>query len=312
MRLGTESAQPWPSISTGAASLDAALGIGGLPIGRIVEIYGPLGVAKSTLSLSTVANAQKQGVNCLYIDAEHSLDPAYMQALGVNLEDLLLAQPSYGEEALEIVDRMVGTGAVGIVVVDSVAALTPRAEIEGSMEDNQMGLQARMMGKGLRKIIAKAAENRTLIIFVNQLRSKMSPYGNPETTPGGMALGYLSSVRIDLRRVEDIKDQSGDSIGIKVKAKIVKNKLAPPLRFAEFNVLYGKGIDSHGNVVEQAINLGVLTVGTTGWVKWGSSDEVVGRSRTAVAEMLQADAGFAGLLQKAMNGNGVHVDKEQM
>jgi recombination protein RecA len=308
MRLGADNVEPWPSISTGSLSLDTALGIGGLPIGRIVEIYGPMGAAKSTVCLSTVARAQAMGMTCAYIDAEHALDPVYMMALGVNVDELLFAQPSYGEEALEVLDRLIGTGAVGMIVVDSVAALTPKAELDGSMEDNFMGLQARLMGKGLRKITAKAAENKCLIAFTNQIREKMVPYGNPETTPGGRALGFYASVRIDLRKKEDLKGKvDGAFVGIKVKAKIVKNKLAPPLKLCEFDVMYGRGIDSVGDVVNHAIHQGVLTVGSTGWVKWAESDETVARSREAAVELLQVDDDFATRLQMAVNGQG---DKE--
>jgi recombination protein RecA len=308
IRLGTDNIEPWPAISTGSSSLDLSLGVGGLPLGRVVEIYGPMGSAKSTVCLSTVANAQKQGLTCAYIDVEHALDPVYMDALGVDLDELLLAQPSYGEEALEIMDKLIGTGAIGVIVVDSVAALTPKAEIDGTMEEQQMGLQARMMGKALRKIVAKASENRCLVIFTNQIRNKMTPYGNPETTSGGLALGFFSSVRIDLRKKEDLKGKTdGAYVGIKVKAKIVKNKLAPPLKLCEFDVIYGKGIDSFGDIVDTAIHRGVLTVAGGGWVKWTESDETVARSREAAIEMLQQDAAFAAKLHEAVNGDGVVV-----
>jgi len=205
-----------------------------LPLGRVVEIYGPESSGKSTIALSTVAQAQKQGLRCAYIDAEHALDPGYMTALGVDLDELLLAQPDYGEQALEIVDKLIRTGEIGLIVVDSVAALVPKAELEGDMEANQMGLQARMMSKALRKIVALANEHKTLVIFINQLRMKIGiMFGNPETTPGGRALPYAASVRLDIRKKEDIKDKAGDSIGIKVKAKIIKNKMAPPLKVTE-------------------------------------------------------------------------------
>lgn len=308
IRLGSDNIEPWPAIPTSSGSLNLALGIGGLPLGRIVEIYGPLGAAKSTVCLSTVANAQKAGLTCAYIDAEHALDPVYMNALGVNLDELLLAQPSYGEEALEVMDKLIGTGAIGLIVIDSVAALTPKAEIDGTMEEQQMGLQARMMGKALRKVVAKASENRTLVIFTNQIREKMTPYGNPETTPGGRALGFYASVRIDLRKKEDLKGKAdGAYVGIKVKAKIVKNRLAPPLKLCEFDVIYGKGIDSFGDIVDTAIHRGVLTVGGGGWVKWSESDETVARSREATIEMLQHDAAFAVKLQNAVHGDDVVV-----
>jgi recombination protein RecA len=260
MKLGNSKSQPWPAISTGAPTLDKILGIGGLPRGRIVEIFGPESSGKSTISLSLVVQAQKMGLRCAYIDAEHALDPSYMLDLGINLEDLLLAQPHYGEEALEIVDKLIKTGEIGLIIVDSVASLVPKAELDGEMDANQMGLQARMMAKALRKITALANENKTLVVFINQIRMKIGiMFGNPETTPGGRALPYAASVRIDLRRKEDIKNKEGESVGIKVKAKVIKNKMAPPLKIAEFDIYYGKGIDQHGSVVDLALSLGILT-----------------------------------------------------
>ncbi len=260
MKLGNSKSQPWPAISTGAPTLDKILGIGGLPRGRIVEIFGPESSGKSTISLSLVVQAQKMGLRCAYIDDEHALDPSYMLDLGINLEDLLLAQPHYGEEALEIVDKLIKTGEIGLIIVDSVASLVPKAELDGEMDANQMGLQARMMAKALRKITALANENKTLVVFINQIRMKIGiMFGNPETTPGGRALPYAASVRIDLRRKEDIKNKEGESVGIKVKAKVIKNKMAPPLKIAEFDIYYGKGIDQHGSVVDLALSLGILT-----------------------------------------------------
>jgi len=260
MKLGNSKAQTWPSISTGAPTLDSILGIGGLPRGRIVEIFGPESSGKSTISLSLVVQAQKMGLRCAYIDAEHALDPAYMMDLGINLDELLLAQPHYGEEALEIVDKLIKTGEIGLIVVDSVASLVPKAELEGEMEANQMGLQARMMAKALRKITALANENKTLVVFINQIRMKIGiMFGNPETTPGGRALPYSASVRIDLRKKEDIKNKEGDSIGIKVKAKVIKNKMAPPLKIAEFDIYYGQGIDQYGSVMDLGLSLGIFS-----------------------------------------------------
>lgn len=260
MRLGTSDIQSWPSVPTGALSLDMILGNGGLPLGRVVEIYGPESSGKSTISLSVVAEAQKMGLKCAYIDAEHALDPTYMQALGVNLDDLLLAQPDYGEQALEIADKLIRTGEIGVVVIDSVAALVPKAELEGDMESNQMGLQARMMAKGLRKIVGLANEHKTLVIFINQIRMKIGiMFGNPETTPGGKALPYAASVRIDIRKKEDIKDKSGESIGIKVKAKVIKNKMAPPLKVTEFDIYYGKGVDNFGCLLDIGLQKGIFT-----------------------------------------------------
>lgn len=260
MKLGNSSVQPWPAISTGAPTVDKILGIGGLPRGRIVEIFGPESSGKSTLALSLVVEAQKQGLRCAYVDAEHALDPGYMIDLGINLDELLLAQPHYGEEALEIVDKLVKTGEIGLIIVDSVASLVPKAELEGEMEANQMGLQARMMAKAMRKITALANDSKTLVVFINQMRNKIGiMFGNPETTPGGMALRFHSSVRLDLRKKEDIKDKEGNAVGIKVKAKVIKNKMAPPLKVAEFDIYYGKGVDLAGALLDLGLQNGIFT-----------------------------------------------------
>ena len=258
--LGKANVEKWPSIPTGAPTLDKILGIGGLPRGRIVEIYGPESSGKSTIALTVITEAQKMGLKCAYIDAEHALDPIYMQALGVDLDKLIFSQPDYGEQALEIVDRLVRTGEVGVIVIDSVASLIPKAELEGEMESAQMGLQARLMAKAMRKLVSAASETKTLLLFINQLRSKIGiMFGNPETTPGGMALKYAASVRIDLRKKEDLKDKAGDAIGIKVKAKIIKNKMAPPLKITEFDILYGKGIDQFGCLFDLGLSQGTFT-----------------------------------------------------
>jgi recombination protein RecA len=277
MRLGSSEVKPWPAIPTGALTLDNILGIGGLPRGRIVEIYGPESSGKSTIALTVVTEAQKMGLKCAYIDAEHALDPVYMQALGVNLDDLIFSQPDYGEQALEIVDRLVRTGEIGVIVIDSVAALIPKAELEGEMEAAQMGLQARLMAKAMRKLTGLASENKTLLLFINQLRSKIGVmFGNPETTPGGMALKYASSVRIDLRKKEDIKSKDGEVLGVKVKAKIIKNKMSPPLKIAEFDIMYGKGIDQYGCLFDVAIHKGVL-VQKGAWVQYDGESFAQGR-----------------------------------
>jgi recombination protein RecA len=260
MKLGSSDFEPWPSVPTGALSLDRILGIGGLPRGRIVEIYGPESSGKSTLALSIVAQAQKLGITCAYVDAEHALDPVYMQAVGVDVDELVFTQPDYGEQALEIVDKLVATGELGVVVIDSVASLIPKAELEGDMESAQMGLQARMMAKAMRKLVGQANTHKTLLVFINQLRNKIGVmFGNPETTPGGMALKYAASVRIDIRKREDIKDKAGNSVGIVSKVKIIKNKMAPPMKVTEFSILYGKGIDEHGCVLDVALDAGILT-----------------------------------------------------
>lgn len=296
MRLGTEEIDPWPAISTGAMSLDVALGIGGLPRGRIVEIFGMESSGKSTICLSVMAQAQMMGELAAYIDVEHALDPNYAKALGVNLDELLLSQPSCAEEALEILLTLVGTGSLGIVVVDSVAALTPRAELEGDMDSQQMGLQARLMGKAMRKLVARASETKTLVIFTNQIRQKIGlVFGNPETTPGGMALKFYSSVRIDLRKKEDLKDKEDGSVkGVKVKAKVVKNKMAPPLRVTEFDIVYAKGVNTLGCIVDLAIESGVLRKGGA-WLSWGEDTFAQGRDKAI--DVLTSDLVLAGKMK---------------
>jgi recombination protein RecA len=245
------------------------------------------------------------GIKCAYIDAEHALDPEYMDALGINLDDLLLAQPDYGEQALEIVDRLIRTGEIGVVVVDSVASLVPKAELEGDMEANQMGLQARMMSKGLRKLVGLANEHKTLIIFINQLRSKIGVmFGNPETTPGGMALKYAASVRIDLRKKEDLKDKSGNSIGIKVKAKIIKNKMAPPMKITEFDIYYGKGVDNFGCLLDLGMQSGLFTQ-RGAWVYYNG--ESFSQGRDNAIEKLKGDSELAKKVEEQIK-NGFQPD----
>jgi recombination protein RecA len=305
MRLGTSDIKAWPAVSTGALSLDMILGIGGLPLGRVVEIYGPESSGKSTISLSVVAQAQKMGLKCAYIDAEHALDPTYMDALGVNLDDLLLAQPDYGEQALEIADKLIRTGEVGVIVIDSVAALVPKAELEGDMESNQMGLQARMMAKATRKIVALAAEHKCLVIFINQLRMKIGiMFGNPETTPGGRALPYAASVRIDVRKKEDLKDKSGESIGIKVKAKVIKNKMAPPLKVTEFDIYYGKGVDNFGCLLDVCMSKGIFSQ-RGAWVYYNGESYSQGRDNAI--EKLKEDPKLVSTLQELIK-NGIRTD----
>jgi recombination protein RecA len=287
MRLGNDVTEVWPAISSGSLSLDNILGIGGFPLGRVVEIYGPESSGKSTIALSVVAEAQKKNLKCAYIDAEHALDPVYMSALGINLDDLLLAQPSYGEEALEIADKLIRTGEIGVVVIDSVASLIPKAELEGDMESAQMGLQARMMAKAMRKLVSLANQHKTLIIFINQLRNKIGVmFGNPETTPGGFALRFAASVRIDIRKKEDLKDKTGESIGIKVRAKVIKNKMAPPMKLAEFDILYGKGVDQYGCVFDVAVQKGVITQ-RGAWVYY--NDESFSQGREMAVNKLRED-----------------------
>ncbi len=258
MRLGDTPQEKIPSISTGSLGLDIALGIGGLPRGRIVEIYGPESSGKTTLTLQVIAEAQKAGGTCAFIDAEHALDPLYARNLGVNIDDMLISQPDTGEQALEICDMVVRSGAVDVVVIDSVAALTPKAEIEGEMGDHHVGLQARLMSQALRKMAANIKNSNTLVIFINQIRMKIGVmFGSPETTTGGNALKFYASVRLDIRRIGSVKD--GDEvIGNDTRVKVIKNKVAPPFRQTEFQILYGKGIYHLGEVIDLGVQIGVV------------------------------------------------------
>ncbi len=295
MKLGKEIKVDVDAIPTGALSLDLALGIGGVPRGRVVEIFGPEAGGKTTLTLSIVAQVQKRGGVAAFIDAEHALDPTYAKMIGVNLDDLLISQPDSGEQALDIVEMLVRSNAVDLIAIDSVAALVPRAEIEGDMGDRHIGLQARLMSQALRKLTAIISKTHTCVIFINQIREKIGVmFGNPEVTTGGRALKFYASVRIDLRRITSIK--SGDNvIGTRVRAKVVKNKVAPPFKKAEFEILHDEGISRSGSILDLGIEAGVLAKSGS-WVTYGS--EKIGQGRESAREFLRGNAKMSNEIEK--------------
>ncbi len=295
MRMGDHERVAIPAISTGSIGLDAALGIGGLPKGRVVEIYGPESSGKTTLTLQVIAEAQRMGGNCAFIDAEHALDPIYAEKLGVNVDDLIISQPDTGEQALEVSDMLVRSGAVDVLVVDSVAALTPRAEIEGEMGDHHVGLQARLMSQALRKITGNIKNANCLVIFINQIRMKIGVmFGNPETTTGGNALKFYSSVRLDIRRIGAVKEGE-EVIGSETRVKVVKNKVAPPFKQAEFQILYGNGINRMGEVIDYGVKLGFIDKAGA-WYSY--QGDKIGQGKNNVMKYLQENPKIAQELEK--------------
>ncbi|MES2823146.1 MAG: recombinase RecA [Pseudomonadota bacterium] len=295
MRMGDKEQVAIPSISTGSLGLDVALGIGGLPRGRIVEIYGPESSGKTTLTLQVIAEAQRMGGTCAFIDAEHALDPIYAAKLGVNVEDLMISQPDTGEQALEVTDMLVRSGAVDVLVIDSVAALTPRAEIEGEMGDHHVGLQARLMSQALRKITGNIKNANCLVIFINQIRMKIGVmFGNPETTTGGNALKFYASVRLDIRRIGAVKEGE-EVVGSETRVKVVKNKVAPPFKQAEFQILYGTGINRMGEIVDYGVKLGMIDKAGAWYSYQGNK---IGQGKSNVMKYLQENSVMAKELEQ--------------
>jgi recombination protein RecA len=294
MMMNERGEQTQEVISTGSIGLDSALGIGGLPKGRVIEIYGPESSGKTTVAIHVIAEAQKKGGMCAFIDAEHAFDSAYAQKLGVDIDNLLISQPDYGEQALEIADRLILSGALDVVVIDSVAALVPKGELEGEMGDSKMGLQARLMSQALRKLTATISKTNTICIFINQLREKIGVmFGNPETTTGGNALKFYASVRLDIRRMTQIKDGE-EAIGNRVKVKVVKNKVAPPFRTAEFDLVFGEGISKIGEILDMGVEMGIVQKSGS-WFSYDTNK--LGQGREGVKQLLKDNPELANELE---------------
>ncbi|MFZ5669237.1 MAG: recombinase RecA [Pseudomonadota bacterium] len=307
MKLGSKSKIEVEAVSTGSLGLDIALGIGGLPKGRVIEVYGPESSGKTTLALHVVAEVQKAGGTAAFVDAEHALDPQYARKLGVNLDDLLVSQPDTGEQALEITDTLVRSGAIDIIVIDSVAALTPRAEIEGEMGDSLPGLQARLMSQALRKLTASISKAGTLVIFINQIRMKIGVmYGSPETTTGGNALKFYASVRLDIRRTGSVKVRD-EIVGNNVRVKVVKNKVAPPFREVEFDIMYGEGISKLGEIIDLGVKAGVIDKSGS-WFSFG--DQRIGQGRDNVREFLKQNPDIARQIEDQVRGKSEVIEEE--
>ena len=310
MKLGQrDSVVDIQAISTGSLGLDIALGIGGFPKGRIIEIYGPESSGKTTLALHAVAEAQASGGNCAFVDAEHALDPTYARKLGVNLDDLLISQPDAGEQALEIADTLVRSGAIDVLVVDSVAALVPRAELEGEMGDHHVGLHARLMSQALRKLTSSIARSNCLVIFINQIRLKIGVmFGNPETTTGGNALKFYASVRLDIRRIGAIKDKD-DVVGNQTRVKVVKNKVAAPFRTVEFDIMYGEGISKTGELLDLGVSAGLVEKSGS-WFSYGN--QRIGQGRENAKTFMQENPEIANELETAIRSNAGLVQEQMM
>ncbi len=309
MKLGDYKAMEIEAIPTGALSLDMALGIGGLPRGRIIEIYGPESSGKTTLALHVVAEAQKEGGEAAFIDAEHALDPVYAKKLGVDIDNLIVSQPDTGEQALEITESLVRSGALDVIVVDSVAALVPKAEIDGDMGDSHMGLQARLMSQALRKLAGAINKSKTVLIFINQLREKIGVmFGNPETTTGGRALKFYASVRLDIRKAENIK-QDGEIKGSRTRVKVVKNKVAPPFREAEFDIVYGEGISRAGNILDMAVNMDIIEKSGS-WFSYNG--ERIGQGRENVKKYLKQNPEILDEVESKVRANAEKAFEESL